>query len=96
MKYDSKLPRADDIVAAISSQFAAGMARLREEFEAKMRSATVNIDSLGEPLIQAPLADGSSLAVYSTNLSKAHQSIKVMEQTSHIDGLAFPAQYLEA
>ena len=78
VRYEEKLPGADDIVKLLRDKFPSGLSQSRAEFLAALSStAPLCMDSLGEAVSTRSMEDGSTLAVYRTNLSQAHQTVKV-------------------
>ena len=83
VRYEAKLPGADDVVKLLRDKWPAGLAQSRPEYLAALRStAPLAVDSLGDAVSMRSMADGSSLAVHRTSLCSAHQTVKVGDLAS--------------
>jgi hypothetical protein len=75
---EAKLPGADDVVKLLRDKFPSGLAQSRAEFLSALSSAApLCVDSLGAAVSTRGMDDGATLAVYRTNLSQAHKTVKV-------------------
>ena len=75
--YEGLQPGADDVIELLRDKWQAGLALSRPEYVTAISSTPqLAVHSLGEAVSMRSMADGSSLAVYSTNLCSAHQTVK--------------------